>query len=530
MSKFKPPPTKAWPDPQILHGELRPVKKLDPQILPAQLRPWVEDVARRMPCPIDFVAAPAVCALSSVIGAGCSIRPKKLDDWAVIPNLWGGVIARPGQKKSPAIEAAFKPLRRLEKKAAEDYAASQAAHEADKAAFEAQKKAIIAKMEKDARNGGAGINALKRELAALSSIAPPICRRFMTNDTTIEKAGEIIRDNPRGIAIMRDELVGLLAQWDRDDRREDRAFHLTAWNGYGNYTSDRIQRGTIVSLYLCEVIFGGIQPSKFMGFLVLARNNIENDGTLQRFQVLVFPDEIKGGLVDAAPDIPARERAFAIFDELAKMDFVACGAETDDHAKIPYFHFDAEAQQFFNAWYEATERKRNIEGEAIMVEHLAKFDSLMPSLALIFHLVEVADWTASLKREPRPPQSVSLRCAKLAAAWCDYLESHARRIYGLAANAALQGGRKLLEKIESGEIKDGFSARDVYIRNWSFLDSKEHAQAAINELLETHWIREIAAAPAPRAASGGRPLATCYMIHPKALDILRARPLDEEVL
>ena len=70
-------PDQDWPDPQPLHGKLLPVEKLRPEMIPEPLRAWVEDVAHRMHCPIDFIGAPTICALSSVIGAGCSIRPKR---------------------------------------------------------------------------------------------------------------------------------------------------------------------------------------------------------------------------------------------------------------------------------------------------------------------------------------------------------------------------------------------------------------------------------------------------------------------
>ena len=46
----------------------------------------------------------------------------------------------------------------------------------------------------------------------------------MTTDATIESVGVIIRDNPRGLTIYRDELIGLLVSWDRDDHKQDRAF------------------------------------------------------------------------------------------------------------------------------------------------------------------------------------------------------------------------------------------------------------------------------------------------------------------
>jgi hypothetical protein len=442
---------------------------------------------------------------SSVIGAGCVIRPKERDNWGVVPNLWGGVIARPGMLKSPAIEAAFGPLRRLEAKAREEHEAAMTAHEAKTAAYEAKRKAIEAKMKKAARGQGDDMARLEEEYAALQRPAPPVRKRYLTNDTTIQKASEIMSKNTRGIAIMRDELVGFLVTLDKEERQEDRAFHLEAWNGYVGNTTDRIGRGTIDTPQLCESIFGGIQPSKLYGYLAQAKGNISNDGLLQRFQMLVYPDEpAQVHIVDQYPDREAANVVFTVIEKLAEMDFIACGAETDEFMKLPYFHFDTDAQQFFNTWLLNHEKRlRDRNEEPIMIEHLSKYRSLMPSLALVFYLIETASGIEGW--------NVALRCAEQAAKWCDYLETHARRIYGLARSTSVQSARQLLKKIASGALQDGFSVRDVYIRDWGLLDSKELATAAIDELVEAGWLRMITQRPQPQ---GGRPSPT-FEIHPK---------------
>jgi putative DNA primase/helicase len=514
--------TSKWSaDPRPLHGELRPVMKMSDELLPEPVRRWVCDVAYRMQCPLDFVAVDAVCALSGVIGAGCSIRPKRLDNWTVVPNLWGGVISRPGMKKSPAMNEVFLPLRRLEAEAREAHEEGKNRHAAEMAAFEARKKAVKAEMDKAAKDGGERLAELTAFLAGLKSPEAPLRKRYITNNTTIEKASELMKENPRGLTMPQDELMGLLVQWDREDRKEDRCFHLSAWSGDTGHITDRIGRGTIDTPWLCESIVGNTQPSKLLSYLALTRNNIENDGLLQRFQLLVYPDEPAGEptVVDELPDHKARSKAFAIFEILALMDFIAHGAQADEYTKTPYFNFDAEAQEFFYGWYLKLEERRRKEGESIMVEHLSKFDSLMPSLALIFHLVEIADWIRGQfgvhdSLFLKPSDHVSLANAKLAGQWCDYLETHARRIYGLGSDLSIPAAKKLLEKISAGQLTDGFSVRDVYRSGWSFLDSKELAQAAIDELLETGWLKEI---PSPKPQpKGGRPTASTYRIHPKA--------------
>jgi predicted RNA binding protein with dsRBD fold (UPF0201 family) len=58
--------------------------------------------------------------------------------------------------------------------------------------------------------------------------ARPILKRFTTNDSTIEKLGELLRDNPAGLLVTRDEVTGLLSTWDKEGREADRAFYLEA--------------------------------------------------------------------------------------------------------------------------------------------------------------------------------------------------------------------------------------------------------------------------------------------------------------
>ena len=515
-----------WSKPKPLKGEMLPVATLKAEMIPEPMRAWIADIAHRMQCPLDFVAVSALAMLSGVIAAGCTIRPKERDNWAVVPNLWGGVIARPGMKKSPAIEEAFRPLRRLEKLAGEAHEASERGHAAELVALEAQRKVLKSKMDETAKKGG-NLDKLKGDFASLKPVAKPARKRFLTNNTTIEKASDIMRENPRGLTILCDELVGLFVVWDREDHKDDRCFHLQGWNGYGGYTSDRIGRGTIDTPQLCEVIFGGIQPSKLLGYLALTRNNIENDGLLQRFQVLIYPDEPTGELeiIDEYPNLDAKDQAFTIVEKLAGMDFLEYGGQTDEFTKIPYFHFSPVAQVFFNGWLLSLEtRLQSNDEEPVMIEHLAKYRSLMPSLALIFYLIELANGGVT-------PQdslfavfagqvcAVPIHCAKQAAAWCDYLETHARRIYGLVANITVQGAKRILGKIKDGSLEDGFNAWDIYHQGWSFLDSKELAQAALDELMEMGWLREISAPKSDK--QGGRPLSPTYQIHPKAREILK---------
>ena len=397
---------REWPQPQPIRAALHPVPLFDPvALLPDVLRDWVMDEAERMPCAPDFVAAAAVVALGATIGARCAIKPKARDSWLVVPNLWGGIVALPSAKKSPAIGAAMAPVDRLAATGQEAHRAELEAFETDRVVSEARRDAIKDAIKAEAKKpDGGNVEAKADELRRHKADAPqpPTLRRYRTNDATVEKLGELLRDNPAGLLVLRDELVGLLASWDREGREGDRSFFLEAWNGTGSFDTDRIGRGSILIPNLCVSIFGGIQPDKLTEYLEQAAHALGNDGTLQRFQVLVYPDARPWEWRDRAPNKQARDTAFRLFELLADFDPVAWGAiPADDVTRFPHFRFDDDAQQVFIEWLHELQRERIprelADGHPLIAQHLAKYEKLFAALALILHL---ADCAATGQRGP----------------------------------------------------------------------------------------------------------------------------------
>jgi Bifunctional DNA primase/polymerase, N-terminal/Protein of unknown function (DUF3987) len=103
-----------WEAPEPLGRDLPPVLPITDDMLPAPIRTWCVDIAHRMQCPLEFTAVAAIAMFGSIIGAGCTVRPKQKDNWAEVPNLWGAIVARPGRLKTPALNQTFGPLRGLE--------------------------------------------------------------------------------------------------------------------------------------------------------------------------------------------------------------------------------------------------------------------------------------------------------------------------------------------------------------------------------------------------------------------------------
>ena len=490
-------PVEEWPDLQPLPDALPPVPELDPAMLPESLRPWITDVAERMQCPLEYPAIGALVALSSIVGRQIGIRPRRRDDWTVVPNLWGAVVGRPGLMKSPALSEAIKPIEALEAAAREKWESVKRDHEAQEQLRDAEAKATKKAIEKALRDGD---RQTAQDLAlaqAHEETTPPDRRRYKTSDTTVEALGELLSSNPRGILVYRDELTGWLRDLEREGRDSSRAFYLEAWNGTGGFTYDRIGRGTIDIEAACVSILGGIQPGRLSEYL---RGAIDggsgDDGLIQRFQLMVWPDmpaEYRD--LDRWPDAESKRQARAVFERLDDIDPEVLGATLDEGA-IPFLRLDDAAYERFSDWRQTLEQRIRQRSEHPAFESaIAKHRSLVPSLALLFHLADSPDGG-----------SVTDHALLMAIAWCEYLEEHARRLYAPALDPALHAARELDRHIRNGELPNPFSERDVYRHNWHLLNKK-----ATREALE--YLQDLGRVAGLTTEGPGRPTTRWY-VHP----------------
>ena len=498
----------VWKKPQEITAELLPVEELTPEMIPEPLRDWLTDIAHRMQVPLDFSATACVVMLSSIIGTRLSIRPKKNDSWQVIPNLWGTLIQRPSQLKSPPVQEVFKVLDKLETESFKQNEDAEKTYQNENRKFEMKQKIYEDNLRKAMKKGDDyEVGSAENELEKLESEPPvkPTTRRYQTQDATPEKLQDLLSENPQGILVFRDELNGFLMSLEKEGHETARAFYLEGWNGGGSFTLDRITRGTVRSNLICISLFGTIQPAKIIPHIRKAKSETGNDGLFQRFQIAVYPEAVKWNYIDKTPNLSAHSRALKLIRRLTEIDFQEHDSVMSESDGIPYMKFSAEAQGLFESWIKdlETNKLNNLDESPSLLEHFGKYRSLMPSLALIFHLLEIADSNRS--------DNVSLQAAQQAAQWCEYLEKHARRIYGMAEDITARAAGSLSKKIKNGNLKDNFTAREVHRKGWELLTEIETVNAALTDLVEANWLREIPILP---TVKGGR-RSMNYQINPE---------------
>lgn len=505
-------PAADWPEPQPLPDEAPSAPQLEPEMLPGPLRRWAEDTAERASILVDSLVPGILVGLAVVVGNRWRIRPKQHDAWTVVPNLWGVLVHPPGQMKTYVLNSAMRPVRQIEGTILERYERERMRDEVDAEILKHEMDTKSDDLKKAVKKGDRDtIDALRDELARLKQEAAQTERRapaLLVNDATVERLLEEHRANPRGLGLVRDELYGWYMSLHKQGRETDRAFYLEAHDGDKSYRQDRIKRGTITAPIVTLSILGGIQPTRLRAIQQGALSGEDADGLLQRLQVMVWPDAMPPyQLVDREPDHELEQHVTTIYERLFDHDPARFGFE-DGQPGVT--RFDPDAQHLFYEWLERLEhrvRDPEVQATPAWASYLGKQRSLMPSLALLLHLVDLVTGEASDVR-------VGLTAARRAAALVEYLEGHAAKVYAPELAQREAAARRLAEKLAGGQITDGMRVRDIYAREWAGL-AREQVEAGLALLESLGWLRVVRVPP---NRSGGRP-SVVVRLRPDILEV-----------
>ncbi|WP_425332093.1 YfjI family protein [Rhodoblastus acidophilus] len=482
----------SWPEPKPIEATLPAVAPFDPELLPPVLRDYVFDVAERQQSPADFVAVAALCGLSAVVGNKVRIRPKQHDDWEIVPNLWGALIGAPSMMKTPAAKSALCSIYAIEAGLRKEWESAQREADMEDTLSSLDAKEAKKRAEKALKAGDRDeAKRLLNEASGGGDRNEVPCPRLVVNDATVEKLGELLNENPRGLLLVRDELPGFLAKLESEEFQSDRAFYLEAFNGDGQFTYDRIGRGTVHIENATLSIIGGVQPSRIAPLVRGAMSGRSDDGLIQRLQLSVWPDPVsEWKYTDRRPSAEAREKYEEAFRRLH--DF---SSKIEEPA---VFGFSAVAQDMFKTWMtEIQTEARSGKLPTVMESHLLKMPKTICSIALIFHLLDGGEGP------------VTAEAAARAFDWADYLRTHANRLYSAGSTMAESGAKLILER--RAQLPEKFTARDIQRKAWAGIADRDAVADAIDMLVSHGYCREELSAASP---AGGRPTVS-YIWNPR---------------
>ena len=479
----------TYPKPIPLPDECQPPLAFRSEMVPEVIAAKVEGISARLGCSPDFVAVSSIVSIAGIIGCNAELCPKTYDNWTVTANLYGYICGKPSSMKSPAMAHALAPLKKHKQHAFEQHKCAIQTYDAQQKLEKALRKNTEKRADKLVREG-------KNEQAmalfkAQEEATPeaPLLERLVINDATTAKVGEIMSENPSGLLLVRDELSGWLAEMQKEENQQDRAFYLECYNGTGSFTFDRIGRGTIHIPSCCLSIIGGIQPGKLQPLLRSVANGRGDDGFIQRFQLAVWPEhQPLQPYTDRAPC----ERTEQFYQQL--IDRIYTQRQTGEKK---HYRFNGTAQALFIEWYDEHRQLCNAEDIPPALEsHLLKMRKTIPALALVFAIVhdEVA--------------FISEHSLAMALEWSDYLISHARKIYGALGQNDIAHAKTIVER--KAKLPDMFAPRHIRQKNWSGLIKQDCIESALALLQDHHYLFAL-----EDSTTGGRP-SKKYFWNPEA--------------
>ena len=471
---------------------------------PSVLADWIKDNAEIKSMPSDYIATGLLVCLSSLIAGKVKVQPIKTDStYAEVPNLWGCIIGRPSAMKTPALNLSLDFMRKFESLLDKEYEEDLETHKLIEKINKQEEKELekdIAKKIKD-KAGMMNTDSLIEEFRSRGKkLEEPQAKRLVVNDVTPEKLAEMCSYNPNGILTVRDELVGLLNDLNRPDRPNAKALYLEGWNGTNQFKTDRIGRGSQVIERLLLSVLGTTQPGVLNKYIREARDKEGGDGLLQRFQFLVYPKLSKQEGLTRQPDFKLKDKVEKIFDDFFNYE----------PNEFDVVTFDEQGQEWFDLYKKENFRlTRSGKLNPILEAHLGKYTKLYSALALIFALVENIN-TLKINEE------ASLN----AFVWVQYLESHARSVYGLVDDP-FWNAKELLKRMETlfdwrlvpGE-KEFITSREVHRKQWSHLKQIEDVVRALDQLTDHGYFLKISTTPSEK---GGRPTDRYYP-HPDLVE------------
>jgi len=330
--------------------------------LPPMLRQYTIEAAASLPVAPEMIVLPVLTVVGAAIGNSRSIQLKA--DYQESASLYGAIVAETGAMKSPSLAVAAKPLQMLETDT----------------------------------------------------------RRLWTSDVTVEALGPLLETNPRGLLIVKDELIGWINSMNQYKRGQgsDRQFYLSAYSG-APLQVDRKGGSGSPPLHLpiprpFLSVIGCIQPSVVPSL----KTGDTEDGFMERL-LFVYPKQLPVRWTNATISDASVSSYSALLKGLLENDWPG----RPNPLPLP---LTPGAQRFYQAWYDA----HMTESETVPSEYRGFYSKLKGYCARLALIHAVA---SNPQTENIPEESV-----RAAALQIEFFKGQMRKVATLCRSVGTYSG------------------------------------------------------------------------------------------
>ena len=359
-------------------------------VFPDKIQEIILNLSRYENFNVEYVASIIISAMAAAIGNSYQINIR--NEWKDSPSLYMMLIGRPGLGKTPPLNFLYKPINDLDDRLDEKYS-----EELEK--YECAKQA----------NGGNDKLKVPKWLTKIIS------------DFTPEAMVEAHWRNPRGIAIIVDEIIGLFNFAKRYNGNNNLIeLLLTAYSGGTIKVLRKSSSRHIRVKTPCINVIGTVQTN--MLHEVFRKEFIAN-GFLDRF-IFIFPKDRKISRWRRNDNsVPKPDIAGQWATILNKVLEIPCTInETRNVAEPKVLEMTEEAEVYFYDWYNnIIDNVNSIDDDADVESRSMKLNGHAGRLSLIFQIMKWAVGEGDM-------QPVSLSSVKSAIRMVDYYEDTYHRI------------------------------------------------------------------------------------------------------
>jgi DNA polymerase-1 len=475
----------GW-EPPVPLPELSTAPQFPLHLFPPAVADYWRASAEALHVPVDYVGGPGISVLGAAVGRSRAAEVKP--GYAESPLFWVATIAPSGSAKSTSLRSARAPLDREESRWRKEHAAAVEEFDAEVGRYE---------------------HALKEWKKNPTGDPPekprrPTLRQSVLDDATVEGARKVLRENPRGVVLLQDELIGfarMLNQYKTGGKGNDKTFWLTGWNGRGVGKSNRSkdhEEGPQVVIDPFTAVGGMLCPDSLPELREeLQRGGPTHDGWCERFLFqypdpldaveetwAVVPEGLEAGYREVVLGLLALEMVL-VDDPAREATYRPFYVRFDDGGRGAWSAFTREVAARMNA-LPKTDAYRGV---------LSKLRHYGLRFACLFHSLDLVTGAAD------GASLIGADCMRRAAEMVWYFEGHARRCLGIG-DRATDPARRLLDVL-AGWGGDHFTKRELHrrVRGQTAFRRADNLNAPLDLLVQHGYV-----APAPDRPQGpGRP-------------------------
>ena len=334
-------------------------------VFPAKLQDMVLALARQENYSIEYTIASLIAAASTAIGNAFNIRIR--GGWISSPILYMILVGRPGIGKTPPLDFAFRPIRKLDAKAVKQF----------KADMEYYNSILENQKGKKDEN---------------SSLPPkPILKRTIISDFTPEALIRALDDNSRGIVVYVDEIMGMFNAVNQYNKGQLIEQLLIAFSGK---PLDVSRCSMPIPIHVERPFINIVGTMQTTRVHELVDKGYKDNGLLDRI-IFVYPSsqEISDWQIDEDSYSSSFEKYSGLWEEvinkICEIDFSS--DESYDGILQNVLNFSQEASAYFTDWRNSLIKNINqIKDDGLVDSRVMKIPMITARLALVFQILRWA--------------------------------------------------------------------------------------------------------------------------------------------